>query len=88
MRRTFVSQTEKITTVQTELTVAELCLYCGPNVITLFEWQGISHAKRTTHVRDTINVHKISVEKLESKKRVARLGYKFYDNIKMGNNNN
>lgn len=38
----------------------------------------------TAHVRDTVNVHKNLVEKLERKKRVARLGYTLYDNIKMG----
>lgn len=35
-------------------------------------------------VRDTVNAHKILVEKLERKKCVARLGYTCYDNIKMG----
>ena len=44
----------------------------------------ISQVQITAHVRDTVNVHKNLVEKLERKKRVARLGYTLYDNIKMG----
>ena len=38
----------------------------------------------TEHVRDTVNAHTTLVEKLERKKRVARLGYTLHDNIKMG----
>jgi HJR/Mrr/RecB family endonuclease len=44
----------------------------------------MSQAQPTAHVRDTVNAHKILVEKLEWKKRVARLRYTLYDNIKMG----
>jgi hypothetical protein len=52
--------------------------------MTLFTMWRISQAHLTAHVRDTVNAHKILVEKLEMQKRVSRIGYTLYDNIKMG----